>query len=218
MIVTKTSSRNCIAAIDMTQPLNKREAILKAAQSVFVRAGYKGASMEAIAEEAPVSKPTLYSHFGSKHELFLAVIQQQCRSLASSLDRASTLGLPPETGIRTIAESFVHTIYSPGSLALYRLIVAEHHHCPELPDLMEKTVMQPNLGLLAHYLQGLHDSAVLNIPDPQSSGQLLLGMLKGIPHFRCLTGLQTHLSAEEEKNLIDAAVHFFLRGHRRENH
>ena len=213
MIVLNRSSRNRALNQLMSAIPSKREAILKAARTIFVRSGYRGASMEAIAEEAPVSKPTLYSHFGSKHELFIAVIQTQCASLVGSLDRANTLGLPAETGIRAIAESFVQTIFNPESLALYRLIIAEHHHCPELAQLMDQTVIQPNLDLLSAYLRSLNDSNSLTIPDPSASGQLLLGMLKGIPHFRCLTGLSQGLSAEEAQRLIDFAVHQFLRGH-----
>lgn len=192
---------------------SKRESILKAARTIFVRSGYRGASMDAIAEEAPVSKPTLYNHFGNKHELFIAVIQTQCTSLVGSLDRAKTLGLPPETGIRAIADSFVQTIFNPESLALYRLVIAEHHHCPELAQLMDRTVIQPNLDLLSAYLRTINDSGSLAIPDPSASGQLLLGMLKGIPHFRCLTGVSERLSPEEAQRLIDFAVHHFLRGH-----
>lgn len=174
--------------------------------------------MEAIADEAPVSKPTLYSHFGSKRELFVAVIQEQCTSLVSSLDEANTLGLPPEIGIRTIAQSFVHTLYNPESLALYRLIVAEQHHCPDVAQLMDQSVISPSLERLTTYLKTLHEGHILDIPDPQTSGQLLLGMLKGIPHFRCLTGLKVSLSSEEEIGLIDSAVQHFLRGHQLECH
>ena len=213
MIVLNSSSRNLAFNPSMSAIPSKREAILKAARSVFVRSGYRGASMDAIAEEAPVSKPTLYSHFGSKHELFIAVVQTQCTSLVCSMDRANTLGLAPETGIRAIAESFVQTIFNPESLALYRLIIAEHHHCPELAQLMDRTVIQPNLDLLSAYLRTLNDSGALVIPDPSASGQLLLGMLKGIPHFRCLTGVSSGLSSEESQRLIDFAVHQFLRGH-----
>lgn len=172
--------------------------------------------MEAIADEAPVSKPTLYSHFGSKHELFVAVIQRQCTLLVVSLDEANTLRLPPETGIRTIAQSFVRTIYNPESLALYRLIVAEQHSCPEVAELMDQSVITPSLELLSAYLSTLHANGTLNIPNPEASGQLLLGMLKGIPHFRCLTGLKDALSIEEEGALIDSAVGHFIKGHQHE--
>jgi hypothetical protein len=78
---------------------------------------------------------------------------------------------------------------------------------------MDRTVIQPNLDLLSAYLRTINDSGALTIPDPSASGQLLLGMLKGIPHFRCLTGVSERLSPEEAQRLIDFAVHHFLRGH-----
>jgi len=82
-----------------------------------------------------------------------------------------------------------------------------------LAHLMDRTVIQPNLDLLSAYLRTLNDSGALMIPDPLASGQLLLGMLKGIPHFRCLTGVSPGLAPEESQRLIDFAVHHFLRGH-----
>ena len=45
-------------------------------------------------------------------------------------------------------------------------------------------------------------------------GQLLLGMLQGAAHFRCLIGLQQGLPAAERERLIEAAVTLFLEGHR----
>jgi TetR/AcrR family transcriptional repressor of mexJK operon len=199
----------------MIQPSSKHDAILRAARTVFVRAGYKGASMEAIAEEAPVSKPTLYSHFGSKHELFVAVIQAQCTALVGSLDPEATRNLTPEQGLRTIATSFVETLYNPESLALYRLMVAEHTHCPELSILMDQTVVQPTLDLLSTYLRSLHANDALVIQDPESSGQLFLGMLKGVPHFRCAMGLKDGLSPKEQEALIGATLELFIKAHAR---
>ncbi len=199
----------------MIHPSTKHDAILRAARTVFVRAGYKGASMEAIAEEAPVSKPTLYSHFGNKHELFVAVIQAQCTALVGSLDPEATRDLTPEEGLSTIARNFVETLYNPDSLALYRLMVAEHTHCPELSILMDQTVVQPTLDLLSTYLRSLDASHALRIEDPESSGQLFLGMLKGVPHFRCAMGLKNGLTPEEKEALIGATLGLFMKAHAR---
>ena len=49
--------------------LTKQRRIPDAALRVFAATGYSGASMEAIAAEAEVSKPTLYQSFGSKEQL-----------------------------------------------------------------------------------------------------------------------------------------------------
>ena len=46
--------------------LARRRAILGAALKVFSEAGYSGATMDAVALEAGLSKPTLYQYFKSK--------------------------------------------------------------------------------------------------------------------------------------------------------
>ncbi len=49
---------------------SKREAILASATTLFRRYGYKRTSMEDIAKETGVSRPSLYSHFANKDEVF----------------------------------------------------------------------------------------------------------------------------------------------------
>ena len=54
----------------------KRASIVNAAVSEFRRCGYYAASMNQIAELAQVSKRTLYKHFGSKDQLFDAIVDE----------------------------------------------------------------------------------------------------------------------------------------------
>ena len=51
-----------------------REALLGAAERVFARAGFNGATTAAIAAAAGVPKANLHYHFGSKHELYHEVL------------------------------------------------------------------------------------------------------------------------------------------------
>lgn len=51
-----------------------RERILGAAEKVFARSGFGGATMAAIAEAAGLPKANLHYHFGSKQELYCAVL------------------------------------------------------------------------------------------------------------------------------------------------
>ena len=58
-------------------PRERREQlILDVAGQVFARAGYEAAPMDEIAERAGVSKPMLYTYFGSKEGLYLAYIER----------------------------------------------------------------------------------------------------------------------------------------------
>jgi AcrR family transcriptional regulator len=55
--------------------------ILDAAEKVFLTRGFHSASIDEIAEAAPVSKPTIYAHFSGKEALFAAVVTRILRGL-----------------------------------------------------------------------------------------------------------------------------------------
>ena len=61
--------------------------VLSGAKTVFLRCGFEGASVDAIAEEAKVSKATLYAHSPSKNMLFLRVVQAECDRLSVEISR-----------------------------------------------------------------------------------------------------------------------------------
>jgi AcrR family transcriptional regulator len=54
----------------------KRDRILDAARKLFLRNGLRGTTMEAIAREARIAKPTLYAHFPDKDAVFVAIVEQ----------------------------------------------------------------------------------------------------------------------------------------------
>ena len=66
----------------------RRRQLLGAAQEVFVAQGYHAAAMDDIAERAGVSKPVLYQHFPSKHELYLALLDQHAERLVDRVREA----------------------------------------------------------------------------------------------------------------------------------
>jgi AcrR family transcriptional regulator len=66
----------------------RRAQLLDVARRVFARDGYRGTSMEAIAEAAGVTKPVLYQHFSSKHELYGSLLEAELGQLEVELERA----------------------------------------------------------------------------------------------------------------------------------
>ncbi len=70
----------------------KRGAILKAAMEMFRRHGFKRTSVELIAEEAKVAKPTIYAHFEDKEALFVAVCQLFGDQMMEAAERALAHG------------------------------------------------------------------------------------------------------------------------------
>ncbi|BDB41186.1 hypothetical protein Mkiyose1665_52650 [Mycobacterium kiyosense] len=61
--------------------------MLVAAQRVFVARGYGGASLETIADEAGFSRGVVYSQFGSKADMFLALLERRITERAAENER-----------------------------------------------------------------------------------------------------------------------------------
>lgn len=74
---------------DAEPPLDTRSRILESAKRVFAQSGYAGATLDAIAADAELTKGAVYWHFSSKSDLFLALLEDQLQSpLNVSADRA----------------------------------------------------------------------------------------------------------------------------------
>jgi AcrR family transcriptional regulator len=96
----------------------RRGRILEAAGRVFAARSFRDASMDEIAQEAAVGKPTLYRYFPSKDELFVAVFVEALNELEARLDRA----LDPEAGIEAQLVALVR-----------ELVPMFRHHLAPLP-------------------------------------------------------------------------------------
>jgi AcrR family transcriptional regulator len=57
-------------------PLNARERVLIAAETLFRQRGYNVVTMRDIAEEVGIRQASLYYHFPSKEQLFITVVEQ----------------------------------------------------------------------------------------------------------------------------------------------
>jgi AcrR family transcriptional regulator len=64
-----------------------RERLIEAAERVFVRDGFEGSSVEAIAAEAGYTRGAFYSNFESKDELFLKLLERRSRAMLDELSR-----------------------------------------------------------------------------------------------------------------------------------
>jgi len=73
--------------------------LVQAACTVFVADGFRGTTMERIAEAASVSKATLYSYFPDKPAIFDAVAQSVARDLVAVVEAALAKAQRPEDAV-----------------------------------------------------------------------------------------------------------------------
>lgn len=100
----------------------KRTSILNGAIDVFISMGYELASMDKIAETAGVSKRTVYNHFGSKENLFQAIVDD----FLAQRQNLKTITYNPEEALEdqllAFANAEIFLIDSPRRLGLSRFL------------------------------------------------------------------------------------------------
>jgi TetR/AcrR family transcriptional regulator len=79
-----------------------REAWLRAAERVFARAGLNGATTAAIADAAGLPKANLHYHFGSKEDLYRAVLSRTLHDWLVPLD-----DLQPDADPKQALEAYI---------------------------------------------------------------------------------------------------------------
>ena len=85
---------------------DRREAILTAARAAFAEGGFHETSLDAVASRAGVSKALLYEHFGSKRELYVAMLEMHVGELVDRIRAAVAAAEPGEPRLRDGLEAF----------------------------------------------------------------------------------------------------------------
>jgi AcrR family transcriptional regulator len=83
----------------------RREDVLAAAVEEFARAGFHGASTDAIARRAGISQPYLFRLFGSKKELYLAAARRCFRRTLETMQAAAE-GLRGEEALEAMGQAY----------------------------------------------------------------------------------------------------------------
>jgi len=65
--------------------LSTKEKILSVSKEHFASNGYEGTTLSMIAEDVGIRKPSLYSHYSSKADIFKDVLQQEFEAYLSSV-------------------------------------------------------------------------------------------------------------------------------------
>jgi AcrR family transcriptional regulator len=96
--------------------------MLDAAGSAFAAGGFAATSMDEIAAAAGISKPMLYSYFGSKQGLYVAYLERSGAALLESMRPQPDTGGTPEEQLRAGIDAFFDYVdaHRPGWAVLYR--------------------------------------------------------------------------------------------------
>mgnify|MGYP000102843705 CR=1 FL=1 len=193
----------------------KRQQIMKAASVLFLEQGFMHTSMDQIANKAGVSKQTVYSHFGSKNDLFEA-------SIAQKTHEHKMVGLEPDSlpeariALRDIAGRFLSMITSPEAMAVHRTCISAADSQPEIPRLFFKAGPNRVITELSACMEEFDRRGELDIPDYRFAAAQFLFMLQGEYRMHIEYRVEDKMPAERVEAYIDSCVSLFVRGYRPE--
>jgi TetR/AcrR family transcriptional regulator, mexJK operon transcriptional repressor len=196
----------------------KQTAIVQAARHLFLRDGFARTSVDAIAEEAGVSKRTIYNHYRDKEQLFLSVISDTYDSMIAVvvqfMDKYLT-DIPDdavdENIIAFACEAATMAARSPERSAIIRLMMSEAAHFPELLHVQ----MRPRgiTASIAERLIRLNGRGLLDVPEPEEAANHLFALTMGQMNNRSLFGA-VPLTDEEIRRMATSGARAFLRAYR----
>lgn len=113
----------------------RKQAILKAALSVFAERGFEAARLDDVASRAGVAKGTLYLYFDDKEKLFEEVVRSAVSPIIERLGvLASARDLPLDGILAGLFEVFEKEVLGTERKYLLRLIIAEGPRFPRIAE------------------------------------------------------------------------------------
>jgi AcrR family transcriptional regulator len=167
-------------------PEVRRRQVLDAAIAVFSEEGLHGASMDAIATRAGVSKPLVYAHGGTKDELFAACLAREAERLVMAMTAAVGLRAPGadddgQARLYRALRAFFHavTTHREGWTVLYRQ--ASTGEFAGIVDAARRRIVQHAAELLAPELGG-------SVRAAEPVAHTLVGAAEGLTDWWLGTG------------------------------
>jgi TetR/AcrR family transcriptional regulator of autoinduction and epiphytic fitness len=189
-----------------------REAIVEAAERLFLERGFGSVSMDELAEAAGVARRTLYNQFASKEEIFREMLLR----VSGQLEHAFPPGIETQGGVedvlRVVACMILELHKRPEYLGFLRMVVADSRQFPWIAEEFA-AVMEPLTERLTRYLAHLTGLGILDCRNPLLAAHQFMGMLNELSLWPWMTGRESIPIPAEE--VIEETIGIFLQRYRR---
>ncbi|WP_425991688.1 TetR/AcrR family transcriptional regulator [Afipia sp. DC4300-2b1] len=192
--------------------------LLDIATTLFMERGFDGTSIDAVAESAGVSKPTVYNRYKDKRDLFAAVLRSRIRLWLAPISAAAESQMKA-TGVESVEETLhqlsldmlAHSM-TPDVAMLQRVVAAQAMRFPELATLAHEEGWLRAVRGVATLLRHFGRLGQIKADDPAVEADLFLNLVLGHAKRLALFGIAV-VPAEEEVRRRKA-VELFLNGTR----
>lgn len=191
--------------------LSREKRILEAALKVCARAGYTGASMDLIAAEAGLSKPTLYQYFTSKEALFAAMMRAKRDQMLEALDAPA--GEEMVDALYHFAWRYADTVMRTDMLSLARLVIGEAQRLPMIGRSYQEAGPDQLLIGIMRYLDVQRQAGGLVFEDAELAAQDFWGLILSAPRTQALYRPDAAPNRSEIARYVHNGLRVFLRAY-----
>ena len=132
----------------------RRLALVDAALAVFSRVGYAAAKIDDVAEEAGVSKGTVYLYFDSKEQLFEGMVKSK---MSPMLNNVASLAIDPDQSatdrLKQHLRFFYTKVLDTDRRQIKRLIMSEGPNFPHLAEFYHANVLSRGQAMINAIIQ-----------------------------------------------------------------
>jgi AcrR family transcriptional regulator len=181
-----------------------------------MKRGFDGTSIDAVAEAAGVSKPTVYARYHDKRDLFAAVLRQRIRlwlaPLSAAAEAQATEASPKsiKTTLHELSRHMLAYTLAPEAGALQRILSAQAVQFPELAKLANEEGWLRAVRAVSSLLGQAAARGQIKVDDPELAADIFLNLVLGHCKRLVLYGIAADPKTEERHR--KAAVDFFLNG------
>jgi TetR/AcrR family transcriptional regulator, regulator of autoinduction and epiphytic fitness len=188
-----------------------REAIIGAAQRLFLERGFGSVSMDDPTAAAGVSRRALEKQFASKEEIFREMLLRVSGQLEDAFPPGIETRGEVEDVLRLIARMILGLHKSAEYLGFLRMMVADSRQFPWIAEEFA-AVMEPQTERLVRYIAHLTAIGILDCRNPMLAAHQFMGMLNELSLWPWMMGRESVLVPEKE--IIEEAIRMFLQHYR----
>ena len=189
-----------------------REAIVAAAERLFLDRGFGSVSMDELAEAAGVARRTLYNQFASKEEIFREMLGRVSGQLEGAFPPGIETQGDVEEVLRLVARMILGLHEQPGYLGFLRMVVADSRQFPWIAEAFA-AVMEPQTERLTRYLAHLTAMGILDCRNPILAAHQFMGTLNEFSLWPWMLGRES--LAVPAEDLVEETIRMFLQYYRR---
>jgi AcrR family transcriptional regulator len=158
-------------------PGERPRQILDAALEVFGERGLAAARLEDIARTAGVSKGTIYLYFPNKEALFCEMIREIPVRYLATVEGMISEDASARDQLRQYLHNSWEYLRTPSFEILYRLILSELHHFPDLYEQFVEEVPMRSMRILSDIVRRGIERGEFRDIDPLAAGRMLHSLL-----------------------------------------